>query len=159
MYDKIKHYGIIGMKWGVRRFQNKDGSLTPRGQARIDRKDQKWLQKNAGSITKKAYKKSRPELKQYQKELLNNPENYNKNKKLSAKAINTYNTKAAKVLSSKVTNLQTPSGRVVSFVAKRKDLGVFVAMSDQGYNMNQLKNGVFQSGKIAYKKKNVDTIG
>lgn len=32
--DQIKHYGIIGMKWGVRRFQNKDGSLTSAGRKR-----------------------------------------------------------------------------------------------------------------------------
>ena len=28
------HYGIKGMKWGKRRFQNKDGSLTPAGRTR-----------------------------------------------------------------------------------------------------------------------------
>lgn len=32
-YD-IKHYGIMGQKWGIRRYQNKDGSLTPEGKAR-----------------------------------------------------------------------------------------------------------------------------
>lgn len=33
--DKIlTHHGIKGMKWGVRRYQNKDGSLTPAGKKR-----------------------------------------------------------------------------------------------------------------------------
>lgn len=28
------HYGIVGMKWGVRRYQNKDGTLTSAGKKR-----------------------------------------------------------------------------------------------------------------------------
>lgn len=32
--DRLTHHGIKGMKWGVRRFQNKDGSLTPSGKKR-----------------------------------------------------------------------------------------------------------------------------
>ena len=29
--DQLQHFGVLGMKWGVRRYQNKDGSLTPQG--------------------------------------------------------------------------------------------------------------------------------
>ena len=38
----IAHHGIKGQKWGVRRFQNEDGSLTPAGQRRYARDVSKY---------------------------------------------------------------------------------------------------------------------
>ena len=35
-HGELYHHGIKGQKWGVRRFQNKDGSLTPAGRKRYD---------------------------------------------------------------------------------------------------------------------------
>lgn len=32
--NELYHHGVKGMKWGVRRYQNKDGSLTPAGKKR-----------------------------------------------------------------------------------------------------------------------------
>lgn len=34
---ELYHHGVKGQKWGVRRYQNKDGTLTEAGQKRYDR--------------------------------------------------------------------------------------------------------------------------
>lgn len=34
---QLYHWGIKGMRWGVRRYQNKDGSLTDAGKKRLER--------------------------------------------------------------------------------------------------------------------------
>lgn len=39
--NTLKHYGIQGQKWGIRRFQNEDGSLTEEGKKRYHEDSQK----------------------------------------------------------------------------------------------------------------------
>lgn len=46
----LAHHGIKGMKWGVRRFQKKDGSLTPAGKKRYAEYDPVVLAKKGETV-------------------------------------------------------------------------------------------------------------
>lgn len=50
----LMHYGVLGQKWGVRRYQNKDGTLTSAGKKHLDNaKDKAKSIKNKAVETKK----------------------------------------------------------------------------------------------------------
>jgi len=42
--NQLYHHGILKQKWGVRRFQNEDGSLTAAGKARYGKQSEDYLQ-------------------------------------------------------------------------------------------------------------------
>lgn len=80
--DELMHFGIKGMHWGVRRYQNPDGSLTSAGESRYGKKP--------GFLTKRKNKKKMAKVRAA-KEAKNNrdyEEPSSKTKNLSDKDLN-----------------------------------------------------------------------
>ena len=140
------------MHWGIRRYQNPDGSLTPAGRRRLEKKDVRWAKRNYSKIEKKAYKRSKQELYDYKRNELDPA--FGKN--ISRSYLNAFNQKMAEIMTKNASDIKAPSGRSVKFVAKRAEYGVMMAIADEGYDMSQFKNGVWASGRLAYRKKQID---
>ena len=157
--NTLYHHGILGQRWGVRRYQNHDGSLTDAGRRRLEKKDTKWARKNYDKITNKAYKQSKKELDRYAKNTLDEKHNSkNKDGSLNLAYVTKYNQKMAELMNTKVSDLRSPSGKAVMFVAKRGEMGVHMALADEGFDTRLVKNGVYSSGKVAYKKDTIDRV-
>lgn len=106
----LAHFGILGMRWGVRRFQNEDGTLTDKGKIHYQKKDEEWIGKKSEKIHTDSMKKSKKEMNRFIKKELKG--------KTGATAINAYNRKLAEVMRTKTENIRSPSGKVVEWVAK-----------------------------------------
>lgn len=44
--SELIHYGVLGMKWGIRRYTRPDGSMTKTGQKRLSQY-KKYQEKNS----------------------------------------------------------------------------------------------------------------
>ena len=92
--DHLEHHGILGMKWGVRRYQNKDGSLTEAGRKRRG-EDAKKLGEIKSDIAYNTYnqyawrKASKKRTEEYANNIASGLMSYNK---LYSKMVNKYGT-------------------------------------------------------------------
>ncbi len=76
-FDELKHWGIFGMKWGVRRYQNEDGSLTDEGREHY----------NVGPARTKGYERAEGNFNR------NRSDNYNISKKNKSSIFDSKNKK------------------------------------------------------------------
>lgn len=94
----LAHHGILGMKWGIRRYQNEDGSLTSAGRERYGVKEgesindihsEKGYNRRVKDLKKAIKKNEKKRGKEYTK-IANNPENFLGFNKKHAKKIDEY---------------------------------------------------------------------
>lgn len=140
--NELYHHGILGMKWGVRRYQNKDGSLTAAGRkryddqmAKIEAKTQKLRNKQEVAAKKKAIKDARQNLR-----------NMRQGKKSEAEqAEMDIETKKAKILESRSAKALYDNANLFSF----QELNAAKMRLELERNIKNMEPATVSKGKAA----------
>lgn len=124
----MQHHGIKGQKWGVRRFQNADGSLTTAGKQRASESKKRADSKNRGTLTN-AQLKAKIERLQMEKQL----------RELTNQEVN-----SGKVYAQKI--LKDVGGRVLTTVATGAILYAGKAAVSGSFDTKEFANAIFNGG-------------
>lgn len=83
--DELRHWGVKGMKWGVRRYQNEDGSLTKAGKKHQAKEEYRDAKREAasklGATRKKADERYAKAMSKRNDELNKIDEDYSRTQK------------------------------------------------------------------------------
>ena len=170
--DELYHHGILGMRWGIRRYQNPDGSLTPEGQRRLDkritkkenkeRKKREAILRDPEALAKNVDKFSPEEINramqnfEWQKSLRSirdqkSEARWNKAMKTVQKAVDVGN-----VANAGITFLNSPAGKLLrsKLGYDTGDIGSFKTPDEIKKDQAAMKKLQYELNKAAYDQAN-----
>lgn len=89
--DELYHHGVKGMHWGIRRYQNQNGSLTSKGRARMKEwkgKEVKRRTKGYAKLNRKLNKRAEKLINKRAKIIIKGKDTTKINEKINKNAIN-----------------------------------------------------------------------